>query len=169
MFDKTARRAGVWGWLLNGAAARVRRPPPSQLTSGPALSLSWNAHNGMLAVAVRGDAVLLYDVERQRWVESVALRHAQQQLVRAADWRPVGHDVAVACRGGACVWTLQPGADDYSNASVAFLCCPAGEEPTVVAWSPCGSFLAWAGVRGTGVVSYSVCVFVYLWALYLFQ
>lgn len=143
---------------LDWLAATLRRPPPaSRDPRGPVLCLTWNAHRPLGAAAAPNDTVYVYSLEKEAWLESVPLHHPQQRGVREAAWRPAGHDLAVACDGAVCVWSLQPcdpsvlALDDFVTASVRVFPTPHGEAARVLAWSSCGTYLAWAGDRGIGV------------------
>lgn len=146
------KERGWMGRLLDGVAQWTRRPVVVPLKGGSVVDVSWNAHTSLLAAATRNDCIYLYDANTQQWIDSAVLQHAKQMDIASIAWRPAGHDLAVACRGGICVWTLRPGGasalSHFVDVSVREL---PGDDCVALAWSPCANYLLWSGRRGIGV------------------
>ncbi|CAM6115875.1 unnamed protein product [Calypogeia fissa] len=86
----------------------VVAPPELQTTfnSDRFQAINWHKHKQWLAFISSGDQVLVYDFEDSDARDPAVLNCDSQQFVEAIEWRPnSGATLAVACRGGVCLWS----------------------------------------------------------------
>ncbi|GBG92060.1 hypothetical protein CBR_g54315 [Chara braunii] len=82
-----------------------------QFAKEPLGIVSWHKHRLRLAVLGNYDRVLLYDLEAKGPSANSAavLVHEFQRDVAVMEWRPhSGATLAVGCRNGICIWSLNP-------------------------------------------------------------
>ncbi|KAG2614698.1 aladin-like isoform X2 [Panicum virgatum] len=144
---------------------RMIFPPlnPNLLQEFDIQKISWNPHKHCLAFVSGKNQVIVHDFEDSDAKEPFILTSDQQINVKAVEWRPnSGKMIAVACKGGICLWSASyPGDVPFMKAGVtpySFSAFPRGsggrwilvdvlrdssaEQVTVLCWKPDGRYLA---------------------------
>ncbi|XP_006662706.1 aladin [Oryza brachyantha] len=79
---------------------------PNLLEELDTQKVSWNQHKHCLAFVSERNQVTVHDFEEPDNKESYILTNDQQKDVKAVEWRPnSGKMIAVACKGGICLWS----------------------------------------------------------------
>ncbi|KAJ0977961.1 hypothetical protein J5N97_013435 [Dioscorea zingiberensis] len=140
---------------------RVFSPNSSNVLTGVDIyGVSWHPHKHSLAFTSGHNQVTIHDYEDSEGKDPCILTSEFQRDVKALEWRPnSGKTLAVACRGGICIWSasypgnaamVRPGiassAGGVSRVSgvpwtlVDFLRMPNDEQLIVLCWSPDGRY-----------------------------
>lgn len=75
----------------------------------PVMSMGWHPVLPILAVVLANDLVYFFDMETERWMDSLFLQHEYQQGALCLKWRPRGasSELAVGSSRGLCLWSMQ--------------------------------------------------------------
>jgi len=122
----------------------------------PVRCLAWHPHTRKLAVVSRDDCVR---VGGNGAKSKPILRHAGQRGISCLSWRPCGSaELAVGCRMGIMVWTLDPASvvSRLSTSCVRPLTQPGHAPVTSIAWHPSGKLLASASPADPTMMIWSV-------------
>ncbi|XP_049931638.1 aladin [Nymphaea colorata] len=174
---------GVKGSLLKclSAITRITREPVKLQSKISVHAISWHQHKHILAFISGPNQVSVHDFDDLDCRDPCILSSESQRGVQMLDWRPNGgRTLAVACKGGVCIWSASyPGnSASLRSGSASFLVTPArgsgirwamvdflrspnGETVTSLSWSPNGrnlvsassessSFIIWDIAQGTG-------------------
>ncbi|RLN30649.1 aladin-like [Panicum miliaceum] len=93
---------------------------PNLLQEFDIQKISWNPHKHCLAFVSGKNQVIVHDFEDSDAKEPFILTSDQQTNVKAVEWRPnSGKMIAVACKGGICLWSASyPGDVPFMKAGV---------------------------------------------------
>ncbi|RLM99350.1 hypothetical protein C2845_PM06G14980 [Panicum miliaceum] len=101
---------------------RMIFPPlnPNLLQEFDIQKISWNPHKHCIAFVSGKNQVIVHDFEDSDAKEPFILTSDQQTNVKAVEWRPnSGKMIAVACKGGICLWSASyPGDVPFMKAGV---------------------------------------------------
>ncbi|XP_068662557.1 aladin [Aristolochia californica] len=138
--------------------------------------VSWHHHKHILAFISGPNQVTVRDYEDSEVKDPCILTSESQRGVKVLEWRPNGgKTLAVACKGGICIWCASfPGntapirsgvASHMGRASrgsgvwwtmVDFLQNPYGEQVSTLSWSPNGRYLASASFHSSSFTIWDV-------------
>ncbi|KAJ7555751.1 hypothetical protein O6H91_05G053400 [Diphasiastrum complanatum] len=149
--------------LFSGSLSSLFRHKGSAGDVTNVQALSWHKHKLFLAFIANRDQVFALDFE-EKSKDPYVLAGDSQKGVEAIAWRPnAGATLAVACKGGICIWAASyPGSiAPVRSGMISFLGTSSkptgarwvlvdyfrynGQFPiTTLSWSPCGKLLATA-------------------------
>lgn len=130
------------------------------------LCLGWNHYLPVFAVGLRNDTVYFFDLQAEKWMDNIILKHDFMEGLVVLKWKPMGcpNDIAVGTSKGLCLWSLQcdnnVGSDRYSGAFMRFLYDEDMHGGTVscIEWSPDGIYLASAREHSNNIYVWDVNV-----------
>lgn len=136
--------------------------------------LDWHQHKHILAFISGQHQVTIRDYEDSEGGNPCLLINDSQKDVRSLSWRPNGgRALAVACKGGICIWAASfPGNTASVRSGVTlgtlsrgsgtkwtlvdFLLSPEHEQITALSWSPNGKYLASASFESSSFIIWDV-------------
>eukprot|EP00743_Colponemidia_sp_Colp-15_P003778 GILK01004075.1.p1 GENE.GILK01004075.1~~GILK01004075.1.p1 ORF type:complete len:492 (+),score=43.43 GILK01004075.1:38-1477(+) len=144
----------VFRLSLGVLVERYRSQSPV-ISSGCVRSICWHPFLLKLTICLQDNAIYVYDLSKSAW-SPLILRHEDQMDVTAMAWKAFnGSCLAVAVRGGVCIWSRITGDsrswDDASSWSVVCLKKPGHGPVSSLSWDPNGRYLVSAS-RSSSVV-----------------
>ncbi|XP_059462760.1 aladin [Corylus avellana] len=138
--------------------------------------VSWHQHKHVIAFVSGPNQVIVRDYEDSEGKDPCILTNELQRDVKVLEWRPNGGKMlAVACKGGVCIWaasypgnaaSVRSGAASFlgtiSRGSggqyilVDFLRNPSDEQISALSWSPDGRYLASASYESSAFTIWDV-------------
>lgn len=136
--------------------------------------LGWHQHKHILAFISGPHQVTIRDYEDSEGESPCILINESQKDVGSLSWRPNGgRTLAVACKGGICIWAASYPGNTASVRSgvtlgtlsrgsgtkwtlVDFLLNPEHEQITALSWSPNGKYLASASFDSSSFIIWDV-------------
>lgn len=136
--------------------------------------VDWHQHKHILAFVSGQHQVTIRDYEDSEGGSPCILINDSQNCVRSLSWRPNGgRTLAVACKGGICIWAASfPGNTASVRSGVTlgtlsrgsgtkwtlvdFLLNPEHEQITALSWSPNGKYLASASFESSSFIIWDV-------------
>ncbi|KAI8643274.1 WD40-repeat-containing domain protein [Parasitella parasitica] len=103
--------------------------------------VAWHPHKEILAVAHQDDQVYLYEKKDSMWT-CLVLSHSKMTQITCLEWKSKAcGTLAVACKDGVCVWTLEQTIAEkqpryHPSASMRYLTYPGQEYISSLAWDP---------------------------------
>ncbi|KAE8125106.1 hypothetical protein FH972_019941 [Carpinus fangiana] len=180
MTSDRAQRKGVVETLqgiFNRSIKRLFHPNDVNLLPEVDLhGVSWHQHKHVIAFVSGPNQVIVRDYEDSEGKDPCILTNELQRDVKVLEWRPNGGKMlAVACKGGVCIWaasypgnaaSVRSGAASFlgtiSRGSggqyilVDFLRNPSDEQISAVSWSPDGRYLASASYESSAFTIWDV-------------
>lgn len=103
--------------------------------------IAWHPHQEILAVAHEDDQVYIYEKKDAAWT-CLVLSHSKMEQITSLEWKSkASGTLAIACKDGVCVWTLEKTAAEkqpryHPSASMRYLTHPGQEYISSLAWDP---------------------------------
>lgn len=163
--------------FITGFVKRIFQANGGNLLPGVSIqSVSWNQHKHIIAFVSGPNQVMVRDYEDSDVRDPCFLTSESQRDIKDVQWRPNGgKSLAVACKGGICIWAasypgnaalVRTGAASFlgtlSRGSgtrwslVDFLRSPNDEQISALSWSPDGRYLASASNESSSYTIWDV-------------
>ncbi|KAL7334012.1 hypothetical protein PS15p_202843 [Mucor circinelloides] len=103
--------------------------------------IAWHPHQEILAVAHDDNQVYIYEKKENAWT-CLVLSHPKMKQITCLEWKSKASGVlAVACKDGVCVWTLEKTSAEqqprfHPAATMRHLSYPSQENISSLAWDP---------------------------------